>query len=53
MGDIVTLYLTVGQHQLVATIDAKTAAKDGNALDVIFDLDKTHLFDPQTEKAIY
>ncbi len=53
MGDIVTLYLTAGVHQLVATIDAETQAKDGNALDVVFDLAKTHLFDTKTEQAIY
>ena len=53
MGDIVTLYLTAGQHQLVAAIDADTAAKDGNTLDVVIDLDKTHVFDTETEQAIY
>ena len=53
MGDIVTLYLTTGTHQLVATIDSETGAKDGEKFDVVFDLDKTHLFDPNTEKAIY
>ncbi len=53
MGDIVTLYLTAGTHQIVATIDAESQAKDGQALDVVFDLAKTHLFDTETEKAIY
>jgi multiple sugar transport system ATP-binding protein len=53
MGDIVTLYLTAGTHQLVATIDSETQAKDGQTLDVIFDLTKTHLFDADTEQAIY
>ena len=53
MGDIVTLYLTAGTHQIVATIDAETRATDGQALDVAFDLDKTHLFDTETEQAIY
>ena len=53
MGDIITLYLTAGVHSLVATVDAETLAKDGQALDVLFDLAKTHLFDPDTEQAIY
>ena len=52
MGDIITLYLTCGVHSLVATIDAETVAKDGEALDVVLDLSKTHLFDPDTEQAI-
>ena len=53
MGDIITLYLTAGVHNLVATIDSETGAKDGEALDVVLDLAKTHLFDPETEQAIY
>ena len=53
MGDIVTLYLTAGTNQVVAAIDAETEAKDGQALDVVFDLNKTHLFDAESEQAIY
>ena len=53
MGDIITLYLTSGVHSLVATIDAETSAKDGQALDVVLDMAKTHLFDAETEQAIY
>jgi len=53
MGDIVTLYLTCGPHSLVATIDAETRAQDGQPLDVVIDLARTHLFDAVTEAAIY
>jgi len=53
MGDIITLYLTAGVHSLVATIDAETSAKDGQTLDIVLDLAKTHLFDAETEQAIY
>ncbi len=53
MGDIITLYLTAGVHSLVATIDAETSAKDGQTLDIVLDLAKTHLFDAETEEAIY
>jgi multiple sugar transport system ATP-binding protein len=53
MGDIITLYLTAGVHSLVAAIDAETQAKDGQALDIVLDLAKTHLFDTETEQAIY
>lgn len=52
MGDIITFYLTAGTTQLIATIDAESKAKDGDALDVVFDTAKMHLFDRQTEKAI-
>ncbi|MDQ2800358.1 MAG: sn-glycerol-3-phosphate ABC transporter ATP-binding protein UgpC [Armatimonadota bacterium] len=53
MGDVVTLYLRAGSHGLVAAIDAETGAKDGETLDVVVDMDKTHLFDAHTEHAIY
>lgn len=53
MGDIATVYLAVGKHQLVATLDSETKAQDGQSLDIVLDLDKTHLFDPETEQAIY
>ena len=53
MGDIITLYLTCGVQSLVATIDAETGARDGEALDVVVDMAKTHLFDPDTQQAIY
>jgi len=53
MGDISTVYLAVGKHQIVATLDSETKAQDGQPLDIVLDLDKTHLFDPETEKAIY
>ena len=53
MGDIITLYLTAGVHSLVATIDAETKAQDGQTLDVVLDLAKTHLFDAESEQAIY
>ncbi len=52
MGDIVTFYLTCGPDTLVATIDADTQAKDGQALDIVLDLSKCHLFDPETEQAL-
>ena len=53
MGDIVTLYLTISNQSMVATVSSDISVKDGQALDIVFDLDKTHLFDPDTEKAIY
>ena len=49
----ITLYLTAGTHSLVATIDAETKAQDGQTLDAVLDLAKTHLFDAETEQAIY
>jgi multiple sugar transport system ATP-binding protein len=53
MGDTATLYLTIGNQSLVATVNSEISIKDGQSLDMVIDLEKTHLFDPETEKAIY
>jgi multiple sugar transport system ATP-binding protein len=48
----VILYLTVGSHSIVARVDAHTGAKMGQQIDVVFNMQKMHLFDPQTQEAI-
>jgi len=53
MGPVVTMYLTCGDHSMVATIDADTKATENQELEVVFDMARTHVFDKQTEKAIY
>jgi multiple sugar transport system ATP-binding protein len=53
MGSIVTMYLTSGDHAMVATIDAETKAQELQEMEVILDMAKTHLFDKETEEAIY
>ncbi len=53
MGSIVTMYLTCGEHPLVATIDAETKVKEDTVLDMVFDMAKTHIFEKDTEKAVY
>lgn len=53
MGPIVTMYLTTAKQNLVATIDAETNAKEGKQIEVTLDMEKTHLFDKETEQAIY
>jgi len=53
MGPIVTMYLSCGEHDLVATIDAETKAREGEELELVFDMAHTHLFDKDTEAAIY
>ena len=52
MGSTVYVYLTAGKYALVADLDAETAAKDGEPLEVGFDMGKTRLFDPETELAL-
>lgn len=53
LGNDVEMYLTAGSHQLIAMIDNKTRARVGEELEVIFDMEKSHLFDKETEAAIY
>ncbi|MBI3947432.1 MAG: sn-glycerol-3-phosphate ABC transporter ATP-binding protein UgpC [Armatimonadetes bacterium] len=52
MGSIVTLYLKAGPHNMVAEVDAETKAAIGAPVEVVFDMEKTHLFDRETEAAI-
>jgi multiple sugar transport system ATP-binding protein len=52
MGSAVFVYLTAGAHSLIADLDAETKAKDRQPLEVVFDMAKTHLFDPDTEIAL-
>ena len=53
MGAIVTMYLTSGPHSLIGTIDAESKAKEDQEIGLVLDMDKTHLFDKQTEILIY
>ena len=53
MGSIVYAYLTTGKHSLVADLKAETGARDGQTLDVVFEMAKAHLFDPETELALF
>ena len=52
MGNEINLYLVTGQDSIVARVDTRTDYKIGDKVQVLFDVDKTHVFDPDTEKAI-
>lgn len=52
MGSAVHAYLTAGEHSLTADLAAETKARDGDSVEVVFDMEKTHLFDPETELAL-
>jgi multiple sugar transport system ATP-binding protein len=52
MGAISTLYLTSGPHTLISTVDAETTAREGGVLDAVFDTDRVHVFDKETEQKI-
>lgn len=55
MGAIVTLYLTSGTDSLIATLDSDSAiarAQPGDEVTVVFDMQKSHLFDKDSEQAL-
>jgi len=53
MGATVILYLLAGSHNLIASVDAATRAQETQTLDVAFDMDKAHVFDKETERAVF
>jgi multiple sugar transport system ATP-binding protein len=52
MGNEIFLYLTSGEHNLVARVDPRTACRMGDQTQVVFNLNNMHLFDPETERVI-
>ncbi len=53
LGNDVEMYLKAGDIPLTAMIDSASEAKIGDRIDVMFDMDRTHLFDNETEQALY
>ena len=52
MGNEINLYLLAGQDNIVARVDPRTDFRMGDKVQIAFNMDKAHLFDPDTEKAI-
>jgi len=52
MGAQVHAYLTSGEHALVASLKSDTRARDGEPLEVVFDMERAHVFDKETEQAV-
>jgi multiple sugar transport system ATP-binding protein len=52
MGNEIFLYLVTGANSIVARVDPRTDFRIGDKVQVSFNMDKCHLFDPETEKAI-
>ncbi len=53
MGADSILYLTLGESQLVASVDSGTQAQEQEPLDIVFDMRRAHLFDRETEQTIF
>ncbi len=52
LGSDVILYLTAGAHSIVARVDAHSQAKMGQSIEVVVNMRKMHLFNPETQQAI-
>ena len=53
LGSDVEMYLKAGDVSIIAMIDSASPAKIGDRIEAIFDMEKTHLFDKDTEQALY
>lgn len=52
MGNETYLYLINGSSNFVARVDPRTNYKVGDLVQVAFNMDKFHIFDPDTEQAV-
>ncbi len=52
MGSEVFLYLNTGLNTLTARVDVHSQASVGQELEFVFDMDKAHFFDKDSEEAI-
>jgi multiple sugar transport system ATP-binding protein len=53
MGNEILLYLVAGKNTFVARVDPRSELRVGNRADVALNMEKLHVFDAATEKAIY
>jgi multiple sugar transport system ATP-binding protein len=52
MGNETFLYLVTGKNTFIARVDPRSKRRVGDSTQVIFDMDKFHIFDASTEEAI-
>ena len=52
MGSETWLYLSTGEHSLIARAGARVTPAAGSQIRVAFDMGRAHFFDPQTEQTI-
>jgi len=52
MGNETFLYMVSGSNQFVARVDPRTDFAMGDKVQVVFNMDNFHIFDPETEQAV-
>ena len=53
MGDKVTLYASIQGSPIVAVIDGQYPGREGQQIELLFDMERSHLFDSATQAAVY
>ncbi|MBI3914731.1 MAG: TOBE domain-containing protein, partial [Chloroflexi bacterium] len=53
MGSEIFLYLLAGKQNFIARVDPRSQARPGQSIEVMLNLDRMHLFDKQSEQAIF
>jgi len=52
LGSETLLHAIAGKDKIVARVNAKSLAKDGQKMDLVFDMNTMHIFDKATEKEL-
>jgi multiple sugar transport system ATP-binding protein len=52
MGNEIFLYLLSGEKVFIARVDPRSKARIGSEMQIVFDMDRMHIFDRDTEVAI-
>ena len=52
MGNEIFLYLLSGEKEFIARVDPRSKARVGSELGIIFDMERMHVFDRDTEVAV-
>lgn len=53
MGSEINLYLSLDNHSIIARVDTSSKAKVGDKMKAVIDTSKVHVFDAETEIAIF
>jgi multiple sugar transport system ATP-binding protein len=52
LGSEVFAYLSANGHEFIARMDASSQPRAGETIETVFDIDKLHVFDKETEQAL-
>ena len=52
MGNEIFLYLFIGQKEFVARVDPRSKGRVGHDVNSVFDMERMHIFDRETEISV-